>query len=501
MDYEPQIGDLVWAKMKSYSPWPARIVKPGPNSKKQSKKGSHWVYFFGSNNYAWIETPNIKPYEKFKEKFSGLCKSTPFKDAVDDIEDYIKKRSEDSNYDAVFESLLKTESELVKQQQQQSPKKPRKSGASKRQSSDSPRNTSAKKPKPQSPSLKFDENGTSEEPYEEEILNLPPILSKPESPKLDLNKVSVDLKNKNISASPMAFGFMGLGNMGSNVVMNLINSGHRVNLWNRSSQKCDEIKAQADANQLGLVQTYQTPCDVVQNSDVVFSCLADPRSAKEVVIGNCGVIHQAEGPAALAGKGYVEMTSIDPDTSKDICNIIESKGGRYLEAQMQGSKKQAEDGSLIILAAGDKSLFDDCQTCFKAIGKTAFYLGTVGSATKMNLCINMALGIGLAGLAESMVLAERCGLSCKDFLEIFNLSEGASNYLSNKGQLINNRSFSKVEQALEYMQKDIKLCLDISNDVKQNLPVAAAANEAYKTARRSGYDEHDVALVFMKMRH
>ncbi|RZC41586.1 oxidoreductase GLYR1 -like protein, partial [Asbolus verrucosus] len=264
---------------------------------------------------------------------------------------------------------------------------------------------------------------------------------------------------------------------------------------------CDEIKAQADANQIGLVQTYQTPCDVVQNSDVIFSCLADPRSAKEVVIGNCGVIHQADGCTALAGKGYVEMTSIDPDTSKDICNIIESKGGRYLEAQMQGSKKQAEEGSLIILAAGDKSLFDDCQTCFKAIGKTAFYLGNIGSATKMNLCINMALGIGLAGLAESMVLAERCGLSCKDFLEIFNLSEGASNYLSNKGQLINNRSFTKVEQALEYMQKDIKLCLDISNDVKQNLPVAAASNEAYKTARRSGYDEHDVAIVFMKMRH
>ncbi|RZC40833.1 NAD binding 2 domain containing protein, partial [Asbolus verrucosus] len=141
------------------------------------------------------------------------------------------------NFDAEFERLLKTESELTKQAQSQSPKKPKKSGATKRQSSDSPRNSASKKPRQQSPSLKFDENGTSEEPYEEEILNLPPILSKPDSPKIDLNKVSVDLKNKNISASSMAFGFMGLGNMGSSVVMNLINSGHRVNLWNRSSQK------------------------------------------------------------------------------------------------------------------------------------------------------------------------------------------------------------------------------------------------------------------------
>lgn len=133
------------------------------------------------------------------------------------------------------------------------------------------------------------------------------------------------------------------------------------------------------------MQTYQTPSDVVQNSDVIFSCLADLHFVKEVVIGNCGVLYQAEDPANLVGKAYVEMTSTDPDTSREICKIIERRGNHYLEAQMQGSKKQAEEDSLIILAAGDKSLFDDCLTYFKAIGKTAFYLGTVRSATKMNL--------------------------------------------------------------------------------------------------------------------
>lgn len=219
-------------------------------------------------------------------------------------------------------------------------------------------------------------------------------------------------------------------------------------------------------------------------------------------MGKWGVIHQEDtGTQALAGKGYVEMTSMDPETSKDLCNIIEANGGRYLEAQMQGSKKQAEEGTLIILAAGDESLFRECQTCFKAMGKTSYYLGSVGSACKMNLCLNMALGISLVGLAESMILAKKCQLSEADFLEIFNLSEGASKYLSHKGELIRKRSFAKVEQALEYMQKDMKLALDISNDVQQNLPVAAATNEAYKTARRSGYNGQDVSIVFLKMKH
>ena len=64
-------------------------------------------------------------------------------------------------------------------------------------------------------------------------------------------------------------------------------------------------------------------------------------------------------------QGYVEMTGIDSETSQDIAEAISLKGGRYLEAQIQGSKNQAQDGTLVILVAGDRSLFDDCQSCFQ----------------------------------------------------------------------------------------------------------------------------------------
>ena len=64
-------------------------------------------------------------------------------------------------------------------------------------------------------------------------------------------------------------------------------------------------------------------------------------------------------------QGYVEMTGIDSETSQDIAEAISLKGGRYLEAQIQGSKTQAQDGTLVILVSGDRSLFDDCQSCFQ----------------------------------------------------------------------------------------------------------------------------------------
>lgn len=120
-----------------------------------------------------------------------------------------------------------------------------------------------------------------------------------------------------------------------------------------------------------------------------------------MVFGNCGVL---QATTVSDSKGYVEMTGIDAETSQDIADAILSKGGRYLEAQIQGSKMQAEEGTLIILAAGERSLFEECQSCFKAMGRNSFYLGEVGNASKMNLVLQMMAGVTLAALAEAMAL-------------------------------------------------------------------------------------------------
>ncbi|CAD0203458.1 unnamed protein product [Chrysodeixis includens] len=173
-----------------------------------------------------------------------------------------------------------------------------------------------------------------------------------------------------------------------------------------------------------------TPCDVVEEADITFSCVADPQAAKEMVFGNCGVLHCP----SLESKGYVEMTSIDADTSHDIVEAISGKGGRYLEAQIQGSKTQAEEGTLIILAAGDRSLFDDCQSCFKAMSKNSFYLGDIGNASKMNSVLQVVGGVSLAALAEGLALADRAGLNQADLLDVLALTPLASPHLILKGR-------------------------------------------------------------------
>lgn len=148
-----------------------------------------------------------------------------------------------------------------------------------------------------------------------------------------------------------------------------------------------------------------------------------------MVFGNCGVLTEIS-----PDKSYVEMTGIDAETSQDIAEAINGKGGRYLEAQVQGSKTQAQEGTLVILAAGDRSLFDECQSCFEAMGKNSFYLGEVGNASKMNLVLQLMAGVTLAALAESMALADRAGLQQKDVLEVLELTSLACPAILDKGK-------------------------------------------------------------------
>ncbi|RWS23106.1 putative oxidoreductase GLYR1-like protein [Leptotrombidium deliense] len=300
---------------------------------------------------------------------------------------------------------------------------------------------------------------------------------------------TVSAKAKSIRPSSLKFGFIGLGLMGQRLLKNMLNSGHSVTIWNRTPSKCKDF-AKAGATKA------TTPADVVAASDITFSCLADPHAVREIVFGNCGVLAEMR-----SGKGYVEMTSIDPDTSNDISEAIIARGGRYLEAPVVGSgKAQAEEGNLTVISAGDKSLHDDCSTCLQAISKHAFYLGSqVGDASKMGLVLSMLIGNLIGSLAESMALADRTGLAQKDLLEILSISPLNCHMMLAKGKAMIEGGFA-TEMPLTHMQKDLRLALQLAEVYEHPLPITASTNEVFKHAKHLGYSEHDVAAVYIRSR-
>jgi len=538
-EYSFLIGDPVWAKMKGFSAWPGKIEMPPEHLKRPTtKKPMHCVFFFGSYDYGWLPETDLKPYKEFKDKMNTTKKSV--KKAIDEIEAYIEGGCKSN-----ATTIVATSKAAAKATPKKTPTKKADANSSKLDASsneddedaefdalfsETPTPTSASKPKKRvksgdadgtpkvkkakTPSKKAAEKVKSDEELDENLsngeendtpnhvnnrksassavssfldrpyLNRPP----PSSPTLiDMSSTSKVLAEKDIQPSTLKFGFLGLGIMGSGIVKNLLNSGHSVTVWNRTLEKCkDFVKAGA--------KEAITPGDVIAESDITFSCVADPQVAKDMVFGNCGVLSEIS-----TTKGYVEMTGIDADTSQDIAEAISLKGGRYLEAQVQGSKEQSSEGSLVLLVAGDKSLFDDCQSCFQAMGKNSFYLGEVGNASKMNLVLQLMGGVAMAGLAEGMALADRAGLQQKDILEVLQLTGLACPLMVEKGKAIIEGGFP-TSHPLKHMQKDLKLSLNMGDQLDQPLPLSASANEVFKHAKRLGYGDHDTSAVYIRAR-
>ena len=225
-------------------------------------------------------------------------------------------------------------------------------------------------------------------------------------------------------------GFLGLGIMGKAMASNLVKAGFNVTVWNRNPAKCDELVLQGA--HLGT-----SPKDVTKHCDITFAMVSDPDAALALCQGPDGVL-----AGIGSGRGYVDMSTVDNTTSKAISNLITQAGGRFLEAPVSGTKKPAEDGTLIILAAGDASLYEETKSAFDVMGKMSPYLGDVGQGANMKLVVNMMMGGMLSIFSEGMSLGQKAGLNGNQILEIIDAGAIANSMFKGKGAMLLKEDYS-----------------------------------------------------------
>ncbi|XP_012490974.2 glyoxylate/succinic semialdehyde reductase 1 [Gossypium raimondii] len=281
----------------------------------------------------------------------------------------------------------------------------------------------------------------------------------------------------------MEVGFLGLGIMGKAMSMNLLKNGFKVTVWNRTLSKCDEVVAHG-------ASVGETPAEVVKKCNITIAILSDPAAALSVVFDKDGVLDQI-----CSGKGYIDMSTVDPETSWKISEAIALKGGHFLEAPVSGSKQPAETGQLVILAAGDKALYEEAVPAFDVLGKKSFFLGPVGNGAKMKLVVNMIMGSVMNAFSEGLTLAERSGLNPHSLLDVLDLGGIANPMFRGKGPEMVKDNYSPAFP-LKHQQKDMRLALALGDQNAVSMPVAAAANEAFKKARSMGLGDLDFSAVY-----
>ncbi len=280
------------------------------------------------------------------------------------------------------------------------------------------------------------------------------------------------------------YGYLGLGIMGRGMALNLVKAGHDVVVWNRSAEKCDELVA-AGATK------GSSPAEVVSSCDITFACVSDPEASKALVFGDNGVLHGVAG-----GRAYVDMSTIDPGTAQTIGAAIVEAGGRYLEAPVSGSKGPAENGTLILLAAGERALFDEAEPAFSVMGKKSVFLGEVGQGARMKLVVNMIMGTMMTAFTEGMTLAAKADLSTQDLLDVLDAGAMSNPMFRGKGPLMQKESFAAAFP-LKHAQKDMRLALLLGDELAHGMPTVAASNEVFKKARQKGLGDNDFSSVYL----
>ncbi|XP_045398475.1 putative oxidoreductase GLYR1 isoform X4 [Lemur catta] len=476
-----RLGDLVWGKLGRYPPWPGKIVNPPKDLKKPRGKKCFFVKFFGTEDHAWIKVEQLKPYHAHKEEMIKINKGKRFQQAVDAVEEFLR-RAKGKDQD-----LTIPESSTVKGMMA-------------------------------GPMAAFKWQPTASEPVKDADPHFHHfLLSQTEKPAVCYQAITKKLKiceeetgstsiqaadstavNGSITPTDKKIGFLGLGLMGSGIVSNLLKMGHTVTVWNRTAEKCDATEHAAVKCDLFIqegARLGRTPAEVVSTCDITFACVSDPKAAKDLVLGPSGVLQ-----GIRPGKCYVDMSTVDADTVTELAQVIVSRGGRFLEAPVSGNQQLSNDGMLVILAAGDRGLYEDCSSCFQAMGKTSFFLGEVGNAAKMMLIVNMVQGSFMATIAEGLTLAQVTGQSQQTLLDILNQGQLASIFLDQKCQNILQGNF-KPDFYLKYIQKDLRLAIALGDAVNHPTPMAAAANEVYKRAKALDQSDNDMSAVYRAYIH
>ena len=278
-------------------------------------------------------------------------------------------------------------------------------------------------------------------------------------------------------------GFIGLGTMGGTMVQRLLSAGHKVVGHNRTKSKADWLI------NLGMAWA-DSPREVAALSDVTISMVSDTEALKSIVHGQYGILEGLK-----AGSIYIDMSTIDADTSRDIAKQVKDKGSHMLDAPVSGSSVTLSAGRLSIMVGGERVIFDRVKPLLEDIGPTVNYVGENGLALIMKIATNLNLPIQILSFAESILLAEKNGIPRDTAVEVLLNSVVASPALKYRVPLMLD-TLAEVLFDVDMMQKDLNLALAMGQRSDVPLPITSITNQFLTAARAMGLARKDFACLY-----
>jgi len=279
----------------------------------------------------------------------------------------------------------------------------------------------------------------------------------------------------------MQIGFIGIGLMGFPMAKNLLKSGYKLKVFNRSQDKAERLK------EFGA-EVSSSIKEVVTNSDVVITMLTDD-SAVEKVMGSDEFIYNIKKDATV-----IDMSSVNPVITKKYAKILKEKNINYLDAPVSGGTIGAEEASLAIMVGGDEKIFKECYELLKILGNPTL-VGPVTSGQISKLANQIIVGVTIGAVAEAVTLCEKSGINPSKMIEALSGGWADSKILQTHGKRMISKDFSPKGKTTTQL-KDMTNIINAGKAVETHLPISSLIKEMYKDLVADGHGNTDHSSLY-----
>lgn len=282
--------------------------------------------------------------------------------------------------------------------------------------------------------------------------------------------------------------FLGLGVMGYPMAGHLKNAGHAVTVYNRTTAKAEAWVAEF-GGALGV-----TPANAAQGAEIVFSCVGNDDDLRAVCTGADGAF------AAMApGSLFVDHTTVSAKVTRELANEAGAGGIGFVDAPISGGQAGAENGVLSVMCGGAQTDFDRAAPVIDAYARICKRIGETGAGQVTKMCNQIAIAGLVQGLSEALHFAQKAGLDGRAVVEVISQGAAGSWQMSNRYETMLDDHFEH-GFAVDWMRKDLGICLDEADLNGASLPVTALVDQFYKDVQKLGGARWDTSSLIKRLR-
>jgi 3-hydroxyisobutyrate dehydrogenase-like beta-hydroxyacid dehydrogenase len=282
--------------------------------------------------------------------------------------------------------------------------------------------------------------------------------------------------------------FLGLGVMGYPMAGHLAGAGHRVTVYNRT-----EKKAQQWAQEFGG-KPAKTPRDAAAGAQIVFSCVGNDADLASVMLGEAGALAGMRKDAIA-----FDNTTASAKIARELYAEARKRGLHFIDAPVSGGQAGAVSGQLTVMCGGDKPAFDRAQPVAMAFAKAVTLIGASGAGQLAKMVNQLCIAGLVEGLSEGIAFGQAAGLDMKLVLQVIGKGAAQSWQMDNRGGTMVDGKFD-FGFAVDWMRKDLGLCLDEARNNGAPLPVAALVDQFYAEVQAIGGGRWDTSSLIRRLR-